>query len=253
MAPSSMAMPYLPPLISSSSSRRPATTSPPLISVIPGSLLHPQGRTELSNLSERAPTTTSPPRPTRSSPPASRAQTSTNWRTGTLIQGPPPPSRPVCIPGRVVRLPEESEIPATSRVHKQLVGRGNPWNHPVVITGAWEDPFIGEQLVTFRACTSFGGQGLEAKNPFHHHYFVRADESTLVSGSFIKKENGTFVNCSPDAEFEIEFKHLQIWTGTIQFSQEALDSFNKNKRPRRDSGYDSDYSSFGSYGSYGSC
>jgi hypothetical protein len=212
MAPSQMALSFVPPLISNS--RRPATTSPPL-----------RGRASM---------TLTPPRPASSSPPY-RGLASANWRTGTPLG---PPLGPECIVGRVVKLPEKSEVPATSRAHQQLDLHGQPWNHPVVITGESKDP-LGEQLVTFRICTSFGGQGLNVKKAYHHHYFVVADETTIVSGRFSRGDN-THVNCSPGQEFTIEFKYLQLWTGTIQFSKEAMDSFNMNKpgpRPRRDSGY----------------
>lgn len=139
----------------------------------------------------------------------------------------------------MVKLPEKSQVPVTSCAYQQLDLHGQPWNHPVVITGEKKDPWTGEQLVTFRLCTSFGGQGLNAKKAYHHHYFVVADETTLDSGRFAKGDK-TFVNCSPGSEFTIEFKHLQLWTGTIQFSQEALGSFNMNeRRSRRDSGYGS--------------
>ncbi|KAF3052413.1 hypothetical protein E8E11_004030 [Didymella keratinophila] len=203
MAPYTMAMSWAPAL-------SPATNSPPR-----------WGRT---------PTATTPPRLASSWPP-SRGLAAANWRTGGP---PPPPPGPECIVGRVVRLPEKSEVPATSCAHQQLDLHGQPWNHPAVITGVSEGP-LGEQLVTFRLCTSFGGQGLIAKEWYHHQYFVPADQTTLDSGSF-GKAGKTFVNCSPGHEYTIEFKYLQLWTGDIQFSQKALESFNKNElRPRCDS------------------
>lgn len=208
-----MALPFVSPLLSNP--RRPATSSP--------------------TCRGRAPMTLTSPRLASSSPP-SRGLISANWRTGVPPQGPPP--GPECIVGRVVKLPEKSEIPISSRAHQQLDLHGQPWNHPVVITSESKDPW-GEQLVTFRLCTSFGGQGLNAKKAYHHHYFVVADETTLESGRFAKGDN-TFVNCSPSAEFTIEFKYLQLWAGTIQFTQVALGSFNMNERQsRRDSGYSS--------------
>lgn len=225
MASSGMAMKWVPPF------RRPATASTSLLG--------------------RSPMALTPQRPASSSPPVSRAQVATNWRKGA----PPPPQRPECILGRVVQLPEKAGIPATSIVHQAMLGRGNPWNHPVIITGISEDP-SGEQLVKFRLCTSFGGQGIAAKKQYHHHYYVVADHSTLDSGKFSKGDK-TFVNCSPGHEFEIEFKYLQFWAGVIQFSQEALASFNRNEplpRSRRDStcGSDEGYGSSGCYTPYGS-
>ncbi|KAJ4378468.1 hypothetical protein N0V86_006172 [Didymella sp. IMI 355093] len=215
-----MAMPYLPPLCpatTTSYSRRPANRG----STSPWGFTRSQ-------------------RPASSSPPSSRSLTSDNWRAGA---GPQRLERVLeCVLGRVFKLPEQSEVPVTSRFHQAVVGHGQPWDHPVVITRKWKDLLSGEWLVKFRYCTSWGGRGLAAAKPEHQHrYYVVADQTTLAFGKFAKD---TYVNCSPGQELTIEFKHLQAWTRKepIQFSQEALDSFNKNERSRRDSGY-SDYRS----------
>lgn len=219
MASSIMALPWAPSL-------SPATDSPPRWSGTPAASSSPPSW-------RRSPTAATLPR-TASNWPPSWSLAAANWRTDSP---PPPPPAPQCILGRVVKLPEKSEVPATSCAYEKLDLHGQPWNHPVVITGISQDP-SGEQLVKFRPCTSFGGQGLAAKKQHHRQYFVKADQIILDWGSFTKQ---TAVNCFPGHEYTIEFKHLQLWTGEPQFSQAALVSFNKNEpivpgpRPRRDS------------------
>lgn len=125
-------------------------------------------------------------------------------------------------------------IPEDSVAYSQV--KGEPWNHPQVITKTWEQD--GVKFVKLRTCTSFHGEGIEAKKEHHRHYFVEADKSQLTceSDTFNKQ---TYVNCSPGAEFTIEFDHLTPWLGSakdaIQFSPAALVSFNKNEPFRRDS------------------
>ncbi|KAF1928691.1 uncharacterized protein M421DRAFT_5147 [Didymella exigua CBS 183.55] len=231
--------PSLRPAISSPSFR-PATSSPSLHPATSSPSLRPAAsspslRPTSSGTSSWGRTSTDPtPCTTSYSPAASKAGQSRNWRANAGPLPPPPPPRPECIPGRVVKLPEEQEVPVISRVHKDAASFGQPWNHPFVITEEWRDE-NGVRLAKIRCCTSWGGQGIVAKQWYHRRYFVVADQTTLASGKF---DRPTYVNCSPGQELTIEFEYLQLWAGKpIQFQQRALDSFNKNEpRPRRDSG-----------------
>ncbi|KAJ8117120.1 hypothetical protein OPT61_g1591 [Boeremia exigua] len=173
----------------------------------------------------------SPPSPPPSPPRRQRALTG-DWRSSATTR----PTCPEWIAGRVVLLPAESQVPASSIVHGEVSGA--PWNHPAVITQTLEAN--GTKLVKLRICTSFGGQGLARKQERHHRYFVEADKTHLTADSdeFFKK---TWVNCSPGSEITIELEHLGVQTGKykgdIQFSQAALDEFHKNEHTRKDSAF----------------
>lgn len=138
----------------------------------------------------------------------------------------------------MVRLPAEALVPTDSVAHKQLALAGNPWDHPQVITKTWMEN--GVELISLRPCTSFGGQGIAAKKEEHQHYFTEADASQLTSESDAFNKQ-TYVNCSPGAEFDIEFCHVTVWPGVgknaIQFSPAALGTFNRCERVRQDSHY----------------
>ncbi|KAF9693824.1 hypothetical protein EKO04_008500 [Ascochyta lentis] len=141
-----------------------------------------------------------------------------------------------CVVGRVVSLPSQQSIPATSVVHKEA--KGKPWEHPQVITETWQDE-NGVIFVKILTCTSFGGEGIVRKKEHHRRYFVEAKECQLACGSDASNKQ-TYVNCSPGADFTVEFEHLAPWPGSargaIQFSPAALVDFEKCKDGRRGSG-----------------
>jgi hypothetical protein len=123
--------------------------------------------------------------------------------------------------GMVFFLPD-IQLQLESRIQDKLAGSSQfPWNHPAVVVAKSVEN--GEQCVRIRLCTSFRGQRVEDRKPYHQQkYFVLADNSEdLVphcntrlarmepgSASFSKR---TYVNMSHDSEYPIEYKHLALW------------------------------------------
>ncbi|KAH6639743.1 hypothetical protein C7974DRAFT_373939 [Boeremia exigua] len=175
------------------------------------------------------PTPPTPSLPPSSQPPQQPRALAGNWRSGTTTK---PPAADWIV-GRVVMLPAEEQLPASSIARTYELG--NPWNHPAVITERWVAS--GVKFVKVRTCTTFGGRGINHKQAHHHRYFVEGDKGHLTDDSdeFVKQ---TYVNCSPDNELTIEHEHLHRYIakgkGDIQFSPAALVEFNKNEG-RRDS------------------
>ncbi|KAJ4994254.1 hypothetical protein SVAN01_00083 [Stagonosporopsis vannaccii] len=178
-----------------------------------------------------APTTSPSSSSATSSPPLRHRALTGDWRRGAASK----PFNPDYVVGRVVLLPSDEQVPATSIARRDV--QGAPWNHPAVITKVWEAN--GTKLVRIRTCTSFRGNGIAHKQHHHHRYFVEASRGQLTdeSDEFVKQ---TWVNCSPDSGLTIEAQHLCIYTGKgkggVQFDLDALLEFNRNERfPRRDS------------------
>jgi hypothetical protein len=144
-----------------------------------------------------------------------REELDREWRRGNIA-----PSPPIWTEGQVVQLPYESEVPAKSPALKQV--KGNPWNHPAVIThGPWETN--GTKYVRVQNCTSLGGKGLEARREFDRKFFLEVTPDLLVKGSRVFSKR-TYVNCSPTkgTEFTIECDALSPYT-FIKLNDGAMD------------------------------
>ncbi|KAF1849941.1 uncharacterized protein K460DRAFT_275235 [Cucurbitaria berberidis CBS 394.84] len=201
-----------------------------------------------------SPTSTPPrsPLPWRrysSSPSSGESQApwaqSRNWRTGAPLQPSKVTSLPKYddnLPGNVVFLPVQLP-PSGSIIYEKLGGdeNENPWGHPAVITGMFLDD-DGKECVYIRLCTSFGSQRVEDhRKPEHWKFFVLADNmedirphphtrlATLEpgSGKFPKR---TYVNIGRNAEYSIEFAHLEKWGQTpVKFDAESTQLIAKNR------------------------
>ncbi|KAH7379996.1 hypothetical protein BKA66DRAFT_571079 [Pyrenochaeta sp. MPI-SDFR-AT-0127] len=163
----------------------------------------------------------------RSSASSSDWETSCNWRTGN----PRLPTRALpryedAQPGDVLFLPLQLP-PSDSIIFEKLAlsAEQRPWGHPAVITGKFME--AGKECVRIRLCTTFGGRKIEDVKPvWRWKMFALAEneqdekpqEGTRLvkmavgSGNFQKR---SYVNLSKNAEYPIEFVHLDCWTGRV--------------------------------------
>jgi hypothetical protein len=136
--------------------------------------------------------------------------------------------------GMVFHLPV-TPAPADSRIQAKLAREPqSPWNHPIVITRKWEEN--GEQCVSFAGCTTFKGQRIEDVKKEHEQIqFLLAANSqdevphgstrlAMMEDKTKKFSRRTYVNLSPDSEFEIEYKHLELYgfRPPMKFNGDAL-------------------------------
>lgn len=118
------------------------------------------------------------------------------------------PSFPELKEGYVCFLPSVPP-PMVSRIHQGLASRptSSPWNHAAVVTRKFTGN--GEECIKFRLCTTFGNKTLqEHKNKWHWQYFLAAEGTECPQFS-----RNTYVNMSPNSEYTIEYKHIQLWCG----------------------------------------